>query len=152
MKITCQSCSAKYTIADDKVRGKTVKIKCKKCGATIVAGPEAESPAEAGGGQEWLVNVADGDQRSLTPAAAADLYRQGSINDDTYAWREGMAEWLPLRSVPEIAAALDAGGEPAAEPSAPQPPPAEMDDLPTRMGPITDFAAPAPAAAAAGAG
>ena len=36
MKITCQSCQAKYTIADEKVAGKTVKIKCKKCGATIV--------------------------------------------------------------------------------------------------------------------
>src|SRR4030081_3628968 len=36
MKITCQSCQAKYTIADEKVAGKTVKIKCKKCGASIV--------------------------------------------------------------------------------------------------------------------
>ena len=36
MKITCQSCQAKYTIADDKVLGKIVKIRCKKCAATIV--------------------------------------------------------------------------------------------------------------------
>jgi len=27
MKISCQSCQAKYTIADEKVAGKTVKIK-----------------------------------------------------------------------------------------------------------------------------
>ena len=36
MKISCQSCQAKYTIADEKVLGKIVKIRCKKCGATIV--------------------------------------------------------------------------------------------------------------------
>ncbi len=68
MKITCQSCQAKYTIADEKVAGKTVKIKCKKCGATIVvhgnegagaAPPPAAAPdpsvgqgAGQGGGDE----------------------------------------------------------------------------------------------------
>ena len=36
MKISCQSCAAKYTIADEKVVGKIVKIRCKKCSATIV--------------------------------------------------------------------------------------------------------------------
>ena len=48
MKITCQSCQAKYTIADEKVAGKTVKIKCKKCGATIVVnGSETGAGAPA---------------------------------------------------------------------------------------------------------
>jgi predicted Zn finger-like uncharacterized protein len=36
MKVTCQSCQAKYTIADEKVRGKVAKIRCKKCGTTIL--------------------------------------------------------------------------------------------------------------------
>jgi predicted Zn finger-like uncharacterized protein len=36
MKITCQVCQAKYSIADERVAGKTVKIKCKKCGTAIV--------------------------------------------------------------------------------------------------------------------
>ena len=35
MKITCQSCQSKYTVSDEKVQGKTVKIKCRKCGATL---------------------------------------------------------------------------------------------------------------------
>ena len=47
MKITCHACDAKYTIADEKVTGRTVKIKCKKCGATIVV---AADPSAAGGG------------------------------------------------------------------------------------------------------
>jgi len=36
MKVTCQSCQARYTIADEKVRGKVAKIRCKKCGTTIL--------------------------------------------------------------------------------------------------------------------
>src|SRR5262245_5455904 len=47
MKITCHACDAKYTIADEKVTGRTVKIKCKKCGATIVVNAD---PAAMGGG------------------------------------------------------------------------------------------------------
>src|SRR5437762_10669484 len=80
MKISCQSCQAKYTIADEKVLGKIVKIRCKKCGATIVingsetaagaattAGGDAQPydyAGAAGGaatsGEQWTVNVADG--------------------------------------------------------------------------------------------
>ena len=49
MKISCQSCQAKYTIADEKVLGKIVKIRCKKCGATIVInGNESGAQASTG--------------------------------------------------------------------------------------------------------
>ena len=36
MKVTCESCGSKYTIKDDKVRGKRVKIRCKGCKSPIV--------------------------------------------------------------------------------------------------------------------
>src|SRR5438552_18547736 len=78
MKIQCQSCQAKYTIADEKVLGKVVKIRCKKCSATIVINGNETRPAEdnvdtnvfdyAGqSNEQWTVNVADGDQRTMTP-------------------------------------------------------------------------------------
>ena len=98
MKITCQACAAKYTIADEKVLGKIVKIRCKKCGATIVvngndpsanAGGGAAEPARAydyaaqgAHGDAWTVNVADGDQRTLTDgeiAAKADESTPGTM-------------------------------------------------------------------------
>lgn len=53
MKISCQSCAAKYTIADDKVLGKVIKIKCKKCGSTIVVNgndPAVLAQLQAGAG------------------------------------------------------------------------------------------------------
>src|SRR6476660_926574 len=36
MKIVCDSCGTKYSIADEKVRGKVFKIRCKKCSHIIV--------------------------------------------------------------------------------------------------------------------
>ena len=36
MKISCPACQAKYSIADEKVTDRLAKIRCRKCGATIV--------------------------------------------------------------------------------------------------------------------
>src|SRR5215475_1808722 len=35
MKFLCDNCKAKYQIADEKVAGKTVRMKCRKCGHQI---------------------------------------------------------------------------------------------------------------------
>src|SRR5215468_7838939 len=50
MKVSCQACGAKYTIADDKVRGRKVKIRCKSCGTPIVVDGQSEAPAAPAGG------------------------------------------------------------------------------------------------------
>ncbi len=45
MKIICDNCATKYSIADEKVRGKVFKIRCKKCSHIIVVrGAEQEAP------------------------------------------------------------------------------------------------------------
>ena len=124
MKIQCQSCQAKYTIADEKVLGKVVKIRCKKCSSTIVINgneqrPQAEDAADTHvfdyanqSNEQWTVNVADGDQRTMTVAEIANEYRNGVINDETYCWKDGMADWLPLREIEQIygSVKLGAGG------------------------------------------
>jgi predicted Zn finger-like uncharacterized protein len=119
MKITCQACAAKYTIADDKVQGKIVKIRCKKCGATIVvngndpasvgAGGGDQAPASArfdyagqAGAEQWTVNVADGDQRTMTDAEIAEAYHAGVVNDETFCWKDGMGDWLPLSEIEQL--------------------------------------------------
>ena len=35
MKFLCENCKAKYQIADEKVAGRTVRMKCRKCGHMI---------------------------------------------------------------------------------------------------------------------
>ena len=43
MKIVCDACGAKYSIADEKVAGKVFKIRCKKCGESIVVRGDSQS-------------------------------------------------------------------------------------------------------------
>jgi predicted Zn finger-like uncharacterized protein len=111
MKIVCDSCATKYSISDDKVRGKVFKIRCKKCSHIIVvrgtndaaAAPAAVSGVEAGG---WHL-VVDGEQVGPLPEAEirARLAR-GEINAETYIWKEGLADWLKLATVAEFSDAV----------------------------------------------
>jgi len=36
MKVVCESCQAKYQVPDERVFGKKLKIRCKRCGATVL--------------------------------------------------------------------------------------------------------------------
>ncbi|MFZ5896689.1 MAG: zinc-ribbon domain-containing protein [Myxococcota bacterium] len=130
MKITCDSCGAKYTIADDKVRGRKVKIRCKGCGTAIVvdgqqekAGTSSPPPAEAPGDSElpvdmgaaagsapppatsddrWSVNLSETDQRTLTTQEVVDGWKSGVVTADAFVWKEGMADWLPILECAEL--------------------------------------------------
>ena len=128
-----------------KVVGKLVKIRCKKCSATIVVnGNELAAGGGAGGdagqavdwaqgaGESWTVNVADGDQRTMTAQEIADAFRQGVIVDETYCWRDGMADWLPLREIEPLWSLANAGPRPSLDfedhgaPASMRPPAAEQ--------------------------
>jgi predicted Zn finger-like uncharacterized protein len=153
MKISCQSCQSKYTIADDKVSGKVVKIRCKKCGATIVvngsdgssAGAQSyvpDMPAAEGG---WMVNVAEGDQRTMTDEEVVAAFQSGVVNDETFCWRDGMADWLPLREIEQLSEACNATSALQAPPVAAAPAPAARAGRPAANGGPEPVAA-APAA------
>jgi predicted Zn finger-like uncharacterized protein len=121
MKIVCDACQAKYSIADEKVQGKAFKIRCKKCGHIIVvkseraaAGAAAEpkaAPAEDQG--TWYV-VVEGEQ--VGPLAEPDIagrLARGEITGDTLVWKDGLADWVKLSTVPELSAASAAQPTPA---------------------------------------
>ena len=106
MRIQCQSCQAKYTVGDEKIGKKVFHLRCKKCSATIVIDGTTASQDEAatakgidyagGSKEQWTVNVADGDQRTLTAAEIAREYTAGVVDDDTLCWKDGMDDWLPI--------------------------------------------------------
>jgi predicted Zn finger-like uncharacterized protein len=145
MKINCQSCGAKYTIADDKVRGRTVKIRCKKCSSAIVVKGAEDQPGEeeeeddatrvyageegaaaagypAAASQaapqdlDWTVTLDDGSQQGGSLEELRALYTAGRIHPDCYVWRDGMSDWQPLRDTPELFQALTGGGGPSKPP------------------------------------
>ncbi len=128
MKIVCEACQAKYSISDDKVRGKAFKIRCKKCSNIIVvkpneggiSGPQADAttiaPASGAGDTTWHI-VVDGEQ--VGPLSDGDIrgrLSRGEINGDTYIWREGLADWQKISAVADFADAV--GGRRSARMSA----------------------------------
>jgi len=133
VKISCPTCSAKYSIADEKVQNRLAKIRCRKCSTSIVidgnvspasvyaadagGSPEAESapaaPAAASiamvpPGQVYTVDLGESDQRQMSLAQLVEAYNNASVTPDTYVWADGFADWTPLGQVEEIVAALHA--------------------------------------------
>jgi predicted Zn finger-like uncharacterized protein len=113
MKIVCDSCGAKYSIADEKVAGKIFKIRCKKCSSVLeVRGDQsgAHPFADAGATREtsasdatWYI-VVDGEQKGpLPPIELSQLFAKGTVGLDSYVWKEGFEDWKVASEVPELA-------------------------------------------------
>jgi predicted Zn finger-like uncharacterized protein len=105
MKIVCDSCGAKYSIADEKVQGKVFKIRCKKCSNVIVVkGTEEAAAGDYGGAAaEWYA-VIDGDQVGPVPSVEIDsYYMAGKIDADSFVWRDGLSDWVAISTLPDFA-------------------------------------------------
>ena len=104
MKIVCDSCATKYSISDDKVRGKVFKIRCKKCSHIIVVRgttdarplPRRRAPARAAAGI-WSSTAI---RSVLCLRRRSARGSRGDINGETYIWKEGFADWLKLSRSP----------------------------------------------------
>jgi predicted Zn finger-like uncharacterized protein len=59
MKFVCDRCQTKYSIADEKVRGRILKVRCKNC-ANVVVVKESGSPAGASANAESERTVISG--------------------------------------------------------------------------------------------
>jgi predicted Zn finger-like uncharacterized protein len=78
MKIVCDACQAKYSIADEKIQGKAFKIRCKKCNHVIVVkvGADGAHVASSGDrprstGSQAAVGGTEGQRTSGSHAVAA---------------------------------------------------------------------------------
>jgi predicted Zn finger-like uncharacterized protein len=198
LKFLCDNCKAKYQIADEKVAGKTVRMKCRKCGhqievraavtetsvstslpsppatpggsdaprpvaksslATSLSAakpraptgqhPQAPASALAGAFQrtvhdapqsvpfpqqasalelsvtdEWYVAI---NGVPVGPVRISELRRKaasGAVTEESLCWQEGLEEWRPVRSIPELAAIVREAAQ-GNRPSLISPPPTE---------------------------
>lgn len=127
MKITCNSCGSKYTIADAKVQGKKVKVRCKGCKESILvdgtsvgqgdasvdeedgpvslsvpaAAPQAPAPVTPGP-VLWSVNISDDDSREMSIEELRKAWADGVVTSDAYVWKDGMGDWKPILEVGEL--------------------------------------------------
>ncbi len=121
MKFLCDRCKTRYSIADERVRGKILKIRCKNCSAVISVREGMEEPADwkapaatsapapvpaaavrpppASLHEEWYVSL-DGNQEGpyLLPEAQAWVNARGP-DDELHCWSEGFDDWLPVEKV-----------------------------------------------------
>jgi TonB family protein len=134
MKIVCDACQAKYSISDDKVQGKVFKIRCKKCSNIIVVrgGAGAAEPApvaqekdtrvydygydgaaggEAAAGDDavWHLVINQDQVGPMTVAEVQQRFAAGEIDGESFTWREGFADWLPLSQVDAFAGLVASG-------------------------------------------
>jgi len=140
MKIVCDACQAKYSISDDKVQGKVFKIRCKKCSNIIVVrggagaaepapapqqekdtrvydyGYEGGDHAPAGDDAVWHIVINQDQVGPMTAVEVQQRFAGGEIDSETYIWREGFADWLPLAQVDTFAALVSSGAAPAPAP------------------------------------
>jgi predicted Zn finger-like uncharacterized protein len=162
MKITCQSCQSKYNVADDKVQGKVVKIRCRKCGSTIVVNgtnvtaangaaeatdvpPPVDASARPGETADpWHVNVAENDQRTMSLAELVEAYNSGTVTQDSFIWTEGMGDWKPLGEVEAVVSALHANASESAAGAREEPAVALASAYPAPAAQVPASAFPAP--------
>ena len=134
MKVSCPSCDAKYTIADDKVVGKKIKVRCKTCGTQILFDGTLPQPTDAASDGDsappladvsseeshpansapqsdpdsWTVNLSDSEERTMTTKEIVDGALHDQLGADVFVWKEGMDDWALVTDVPELKAAIEA--------------------------------------------
>ncbi|HKP62765.1 MAG TPA: zinc-ribbon domain-containing protein [Polyangiales bacterium] len=125
MKVVCESCQAKYQVPDERVAGKKLKIRCKRCGATVLirgdltqiglsdapqptAEPADLAPAVPAAELEWHASI---EGQSYGPFDTSTLLRwldEQPGGWDAHVWRDGFSDWVEVRSCPELMAAAPA--------------------------------------------
>jgi predicted Zn finger-like uncharacterized protein len=111
MKVVCDSCQAKYQVPDERVAGKKLKIRCKRCGATVLIRGDLLSAGDSavggdlsqtllGAGAPDMLDMTGAERASLPPDALelghqhehgdhgdhGDHADHGDHGDDDYEW------------------------------------------------------------------
>ena len=139
MKFVCDRCQTRYSIADEKVRQRILRIRCKTCGNVITvqsgevipgpqdasrrpesgAGASAASSARPSSGlarapaspREWFVAVDGREQGPLSRTDAAKHVLSLKPEQSVRVWKEGIDGWKRPKDVAIIAQEISALGQ-----------------------------------------
>jgi predicted Zn finger-like uncharacterized protein len=146
VNITCEKCHKRYSIADERVRGKSVKIRCKHCQAIMAvkgppdgARPEAlpvakqkaaedrpwdDEPTRAAPALDptivWYVMVKGKQQGPFDIRALHTKVKESEVSLRSYVWHQGMGDWKRARDVGELATLFSAHSAATSMVAAPQ--------------------------------
>lgn len=116
MKFYCDSCGAKYAISDDKIRGKILKVRCKKCTHVITVrephAPAQAAPALAQAPQAnaiaWFYAINGQSFGPFDQNTLVGMYHRAEVPDASYVWNETFSAWKPVFEVEPFASAVAA--------------------------------------------
>lgn len=112
MKFDCDQCGTRYNIADEKVRRKVLKIRCRVCENVItVRGADLERQSEAtpppkGPGLSptgWFAAPAGEEIGPMALERLEALVESGEVGADALVWCDGMDDWIPVAELPALA-------------------------------------------------
>ena len=178
MKFVCDRCHTRYSIADEKVRQRILRIRCKTCGNVItvqagevIAGPQDSSrrpesgvrassasavrpsskPSRPPSGlHEWFVAVDGVEQGPLSCADAAKYIVSRKPEQSVHVWKEGMDGWKAPKDVAIIAQEISELRRPPVGPSPHAPAAPGRADLSSTPRPASALASAVPGLRASG--
>ena len=122
MKVGCERCGASYSVADEKVAGRKLRLRCKKCGEGILidsaspdaaraemieegeATPENLSAPTVEADASWYVEIDGNAQGPFVFEEVAAQLEQGRITLDTLVYGVDFTDWRAASTVPELKA------------------------------------------------
>src|SRR5438445_1362620 len=149
MQFICETCRANLQIADEKLRGKRLIVRCKRCGVQIrIADPALAAPPQPAipGAQAaprtaapppplqafasepavWFAVVRGAQSGPLTRSELETRVTAGEIHPGTYVWKVGTDAWVRAHTERELVALFPSAPPapvhdpmPAAAPSTP---------------------------------
>ena len=113
VKLSCDSCGARYRIPLAKVQGRRFRATCRSCGATIFARLTAGELSTrtqdfaAADGPQWYLALEGEPAGPFSVDEIRNRLHEGIIHGETFAWRDGARAWMPLGEIPELRMWLD---------------------------------------------
>jgi predicted Zn finger-like uncharacterized protein len=119
VRLICEACGSRYRIADERVRGKIVKIQCRKCATVLEAHLPAEAPSASSSSskkkpppkpprppplpeKEWFVAAGGNIAGPVSLAELKLAMRNGELGPDDLIWRAGLETWQPIAMVSQV--------------------------------------------------
>jgi hypothetical protein len=129
--LTCENCLRRYSVAEEMLRGKAIRLRCKGCQHIMVVPAAPATPKLSGArggtaprnGASWhgLSAVASPVEtssrwfaiitgRQAGPFGLKELeerQKSGEIGRRTYVWRQGMTDWRRIEELSELSSLFD---------------------------------------------
>jgi predicted Zn finger-like uncharacterized protein len=113
LKFVCDKCKTRYSIGEERVRGKILKIRCKNCANVITVregmepAPEAPSAPRAAMTSsaalvpqtEWYVSIEGVQSGPMSLSEAERWIASKPFEADLHCWNDGFDDWLSVDKV-----------------------------------------------------